>query len=164
MLENFKYTAPAEKFEAYKQLILQNHDVFASNKFDLGFSDAVSHKINMKDNLPIYVKQFCVPDAHQQTLLEHVNEWKTKQVFISIQLAHFCVPKKGGGLRIVQDCREINKHSFEDKYAIRDVQECIDTIGVANSKVFQHLTWPAVFGSKILILIQEILQHLLFHS
>ena len=64
----------------YEELILRNHDVFAKDKYDLGFSDAVSHKINMKNSQPVYIKQFRIPDAHQDVILDHIKEWQNKNV------------------------------------------------------------------------------------
>jgi hypothetical protein len=136
----------------YEELILRNHDVFAKDKYDLGFSDAVSHKINMKNSQPVYIKQFRIPDAHQDVILDHIKEWQNKNVIEECSSPYnspvFCVPKKGGGLRIVQDCREINKNSFEDKYAIKDVQECIDTIGKSDSSIFSTLDMASGFWQQ----------------
>jgi hypothetical protein len=103
----------------------------------------VSHKINIENNQPIFIKQFCTPDAHQEVILEHINEWQNKKVFEECSSPYnspvFCVPKKRGGLRIVQDCREINKNLYEYTYAIKDVQECIDSIGKSDSSIFSTL-------------------------
>lgn len=150
--ENLQCPATPEVKAQYEHLILNNHDVFAKDKYDLGFSDEISHKIHMKDNRPIFVKQFRIPDAHQEVILEHINEWQNKKVIEECSSPYnspvFCVPKKGGGLRIVQDCREINKNSFEDKYAIKDVQECIDTIGKSDSKIFSTLDMASGFWQQ----------------
>ena len=152
LLDNLKCPSDPHLQKEYENLILKNHDVFAKDKYDLGFSDAVSHKINMKNNQPIFVKQFRIPDAHQEVILEHINEWQNKKVIEECSSPYnspvFCVPKKGGGLRIVQDCREINKNSYEDKYAIKDVQECIDSIGKSNSSVFSTLDMASGFWQQ----------------
>ena len=143
---------PANIRDKYEKLILQNHDVFASNKFDLGFSDAVSHQINMKTAQPVYVKQFRIPDCHETEILNHVREWQKQEVIEECSSPYnspvFCVPKKGGGLRIVQDLREINKASYIDKYAIKDVQECVDAIGKSNSKIFSTMDMASGFWQQ----------------
>ena len=152
LLNNLNCPSDPHLKQEYANLILKNHDVFAKDKYDLGFSKAVSHKINMKNDKPIFIKQFRIPDAHQEVILEHINEWQNKQVIEECSSPYnspvFCVPKKGGGLRIVQDCREINKNSFEDKYAIKDVQECIDSIGKADSSVFSTLDMASGFWQQ----------------
>ena len=149
-------TCPSEMTEEtknqYVDLILQNHDVFAGGKYDLGYTDVISHKIFMKTEQPVYRKQFRIPDIHQSEILEHITEWTKQNVIEECSSPYnspiFCVPKKGGGLRIVQDLREINKAAYEDKYAIRDVQECVDAIGKAQSKIFSTLDMASGFWQQ----------------
>ena len=154
LLENFRCPpeTPPEIRAKYEALIMQNHDVFANDKYDLGFSDAVSHRINMKTPQPVYVKQFRIPDAHEHEILDHVREWKKQEVIEECSSPYnspvFCVPKKGGGLRIVQDLREINKASYIDKFAIKDVQECVDAIGKSNSKIFSTMDMASGFWQQ----------------
>ena len=151
--EHFKCTANDHLVkDSYKKLILANHDVFADHKYDLGFSDAISHKIHMKNEQPVYVKQFRIPEIHQNEINEHVKQWQGQNVIEECSSPYnspiFCVPKKGGGLRIVQDLREINKAAYEDKYAIRDVQECVDAIGKAHSRIFSTLDMASGFWQQ----------------
>ena len=152
--ENFRCpldTSPEIRAK-YEDLIIQNHDVFANDKYDLGFSDKVSHKINMKTPQPVYVKQFRIPDAYEAEILTHVTEWRKQNVIEECSSPYnspvFCVPKKGGGLRIVQDLRQINKASYEDKYAIKDVQQCVDVIGKANSRIFSTMDMASGFWQQ----------------
>jgi hypothetical protein len=49
----------------YEEIILANQDVFAKDKFDLGFSHKVTHKINVKMPQLVYVKQFWIPEAYK---------------------------------------------------------------------------------------------------
>ena len=141
-----------EIWAAYEKLILQNHDVFSGGKHDLGFSDKISHKINMKTPQPIFVKQFRIPDTYENEILKHVEEWQKTGVIEECTSPYnspvFCVPKKDGGLRIVQDLRQINKNSFEDKYAIKDVQECVEVIGKANSRIFSTMDMASGFWQQ----------------
>ena len=138
--------------QQYEDLILKNHQVFSESKHDIGFSEAVSHKINMKTAQPVYVKQFRIPDTHEQEILNHLEEWKKQNVIEECSSPYntpiFCVPKKDGTLRIVQDLREINKASFDDKFAIKDVQECVDIIGKSQSRVFSTLDMASGFWQQ----------------
>ena len=54
--QNLNCPAEPDIRTKYEQLILLNHDCFAQDKFDLGFSDIVTHHINMKNKQPIYTK------------------------------------------------------------------------------------------------------------
>ncbi len=47
-------------------------------------------------------------------------------------------PKKGQGLRVMQDFRELNNHSHIDKYSMKEITECIIDIRCANSTILQH--------------------------
>ena len=152
--ENFNcpMDTPTDIRAQYEALILQNHDVFAQDKFDLGFSDKVSHRINMKNQLPVYVKQFRIPDTYEKEIVSHVKEWVRQGVVEECSSPYnspvFCVPKKDGGLRIVQDLRQLNKNSHEDKYAIKDVQECVDVIGKSNSRIFSTMDMASGFWQQ----------------
>jgi transposase InsO family protein len=153
LLENFNCPVndPMVR-QQYEDLILKNHQIFSENKQDIGFSDIVSHKINMKTKEPVYVKQFRIPDTHEQEIINHLDEWKKQNIIEECSSPYntpiFCVPKKDGGLRIVQDFREINKKSFDDKYAIKDVQECVDIIGKAGSRIFSTLDMASGFWQQ----------------
>ena len=54
----------------YLELILQNADIFSDDKFDLGRANIMSHKISLKDQEPVYVKQFHIPETHRSVLLQ----------------------------------------------------------------------------------------------
>jgi hypothetical protein len=115
-------------------MLLKHFSILSIDKSDLGRVKNFFHKIHLKDNEPIYRKQFKIPDAHRPFLEESLTEWLKLGV---VQKSHslynspvFCVPKKGGnGYRIVQDFRELNQKSLMDKYTMKDIHECIEDIG-----------------------------------
>ena len=52
----------------------------------------------------------------------------------------FCVPKKDGvGLRVVLDYCLLNNKSVPDKYSIRTIDQCLEDIGHAQSKLISLL-------------------------
>ncbi len=95
----------------------------------------------MKDNKPVYRKQFKIPDAHQPFLEKSLSDW-LKLGVVQKSDSHynspmFCVPKKGGnGYSIVQDYWVLNQKSLMDKYTMKDIHECIGNIGRAESIIF----------------------------
>jgi hypothetical protein len=45
------------------------------NKMDLGRAKNFTHKIHLKDNNPVYRKQFKIPEAHQNFIEATLDEW-----------------------------------------------------------------------------------------
>jgi hypothetical protein len=67
------------------------------NKFDLGRAKNFNHKIFLKDDNPVYRKQFKIPEAHQTFIEATLDEWlklgvvkRTNSLYNS---PLFCVPK-----------------------------------------------------------------------
>ena len=140
-----------EQFKAkYLDILYKHQDAISINKFDLGRAKNFTHKIYLKDDNPVYRKQFKIPEAHQTFIEATLDEWlklgvvkRTNSLYNS---PVFCVPKKQGqGLRIVQDFRELNNHSHIDKYSMKEITECIGDIGRANSTIFSTLDLTSGF-------------------
>jgi len=135
--------------DRYVNLILRNEDVFSKDKFDLGKVNCMSHKIYMKDDEPVYRKQFRIPEADRQILIEHLNNWIKLGVVSPSNSRYnspiFLVPKKDGTGRPVLDFRGVNDKSMVDKYSQREVQDCIDELGRSKSKVFSACDMTAGF-------------------
>jgi hypothetical protein len=120
------------------------------DKYDLGLAKDFTHRIHLKDNIPIYRKQFNLPEADNQFIDQTMDEWlkcgvvrKTRSPYNS---PIFCIPKKQGqGLRIVQDFWQLNQPSHIDKYSLKEINECIGDIGRANSSIFSTLDLTSGF-------------------
>jgi len=135
--------SPAQR-QSYLDLALEYHDVFSGPDRDMGFSDLISNTVHLKEAKPIHNKQFPIPWAHRKFVEEAVDDL-LRQGCIErscspFNTALFCVKKKGTDrLRIVLDFRPLNEASFEDKYLIEDITECIDSIGRQGSTIFSSL-------------------------
>jgi hypothetical protein len=88
--------------EQYKQryiVILHKHQQHAisANKYDLGLATNFKHKIHLKDNAPVYQKQFKIPEAHQTFIEQSLDEWLKLGVVKHAKSLYnspiFCVPK-----------------------------------------------------------------------
>jgi hypothetical protein len=55
------------------------------------------------------------------------------------------VPKKDGSLRIVHDFRHLNSRCHDDRYSMKDINECIGDIGSAGSTIFTTLSLTSGF-------------------
>ena len=127
----------------YEKLFFEFLDVFSLNKYDIGHSDAVPHKIRLDTNIPLFTHQFKVPEAHKEEINRQLdNMVKSGCLELSTSPYNsplFLVDKKDGSSRIVLDYRNINAHSLPDKYSIRDVRTCLDDIGKHKSSIFSCL-------------------------
>ena len=66
IMDNVNLTVPDNVWQHYLGVILKNHVCISRHKFDLGRTETLLHEISLKTNEPIYVKQFCIPDAHHE--------------------------------------------------------------------------------------------------
>jgi hypothetical protein len=104
---------PEEFKERYLDILCKHQEAISINKYDLGLAKNYKHRIHLKNENPVYRKQFKIPEAHHNFIEQTLEEWlKLGVVRRSDSLYNsliFCVPKKQGqGLRIVQDFRELN--------------------------------------------------------
>ena len=114
--------------------------MFSKNYQDIGRTDHVKHDILLKENKPIFQKQYPVPDAHRPDVEAQIKDW-LKMGIIQPSTSRYnspmiMVPKKDGSLRVVQDFRGLNVASHDDRYSMKTVNECIGDIGRAGSTLF----------------------------
>jgi hypothetical protein len=53
--------------------LLVHHDIISTDKFHIGKTDTLLHKMSIKTEDPVYVKQFNIPDVHRQEVEKHVT-------------------------------------------------------------------------------------------
>ena len=126
-------SVPAEFQTRYMNLCAKYHEIFSTTKREMGASHTVFHDIKLRDEEPVYIKQFRIPEAHRTAVEDHVKEMlklgcirPTRSKFNS---PIFVVPQKDGGLRIVQDFRALNQKTVNQQHSMKDIQEHIDEIG-----------------------------------
>ena len=152
--QKLRIGCPEDERREYENLLLQYADVFSHSAFDLGRCDTIQHSVRLRSENPIHMRQFRIPWAHEAAVHKYVDELlKLKALEVSrspYNSAIFCVPKKlhpgqpppsdpSDGLRVVLDYRAINAESFPDKFVIREIKDCIDDIGRAQSVIFSSL-------------------------
>jgi hypothetical protein len=141
---------PTEFKQKYIDILYKHQQAISVNKYDLGLATNFKHKIHLKDNDPVYRKQFKIPEAHQNFIEQSLDKWLKLSVVKRANSLYnspiFYVPKKQGqGLQVVQDFRELNNHSHIDKYSMKEITECIGDIGRANSTIFSTLDLTSGF-------------------
>ena len=140
---------PADEKEKYLELISEYKDVFSVHKYELGRTGVVKHNIRLDTEYPLHNSQFRIPEEHHEPINRYVDELKRAGCIEVSNSPYnssiFLVRKKDGSPRVVLDYRHINWHSMQDKYVIRDVRECIDTVGKARSEIFSTMDITSSF-------------------
>ncbi len=131
-----KLNVPEQFCQIYLNLLLKTHEAISQDKFNLGRTDTLMHKILLKIQEPIYVKQFKIPDAHCKEVKKHVLEWLKLGVIQPACSGYNSPMKKDGNVHLVQDFRALNNQSYTDKYSMKDGSECIGEIGRSGSTLF----------------------------
>jgi hypothetical protein len=145
---------PSTYMEDYRMLLAKHRHIFSMNKNEIGFCSTFLHKLFMKTDEPVYVKQFKIPEAHHQYLQDQVKEWLRLGIIQPSRSRYnspvFLVEKKDVSKRVVQDFRSLNANTYVDKYSMKDVQECISEIGRAGSTIFTTLDLTSGFWQMAL--------------
>jgi hypothetical protein len=96
--EHANINVPNSYTSKYQKLLLIHFNIISIDKTELGRVKNFFHKIHLKDNEPVYRKQFKLPDAHQPFLEESLAEWLKLGVVQKLDSLYnspvFCVPKR----------------------------------------------------------------------
>jgi hypothetical protein len=74
IIKHAKIEGGKEEIQKYLKLFLKYPQVFSQHKNDLGKCDLIQHQIHLKTKEPVYIKQFKIPEGHQQAVTNQVKE------------------------------------------------------------------------------------------
>jgi hypothetical protein len=142
--ENVNRTVPYQYRGDYMNTLMKYSQFFSADKHDLGLADIFQHDIELGDKEPVYTPQFRLPFEQLDFIKSNVAGWIQSGIVEKTASKYnspiFCVPKKEGrGLRCVLDYRRVNSKSLADKYSIRTIDQCLEEIGAAGSRIFSAL-------------------------
>ena len=140
---------------ALQQLMYEFSDIISESPADLGHTNEVQHEIRMKTKEPVHIPQFRIPEEHLDILNKHVDDLLASGCIMrsssTFNSPIFLIKKPhGNGLRVIQDFRAINEASYDNKYSIKEIQECIDNIGRMKSTTFSTLDLTSGFWQMAL--------------
>ena len=158
--DNVQLKVPSTHLQSYMDLICQFHDVFSEGPYDLGRCGTVQHKIQLRTKEPVFARQFPIPWQHEFLVKKYVDELLRKGCIqrstSNYNSPIFCVRKPhaeegappSAQWRVVQDFRKLNLVTLPDNYVIKSVQDCINSIGKRESKVFSTLDLTSGFWQQ----------------
>ena len=115
-----------------KELLHKHCNVFAKDKFDLGYCDIVQHDINTGNAPPVREAPRRIPIHQKEIEREEVKAMLKRGVIeeSSSPWAANCVlvKKKDGTYRHVLDFRRINQCIIPDSYALPKIDETLDRL------------------------------------
>ena len=145
--------SPAQKAKL-KDIMLNHHEAFGGHPYDIGVTTTYVHDIKVKDETPLYQKQFRLAQTHKEWLVNHVKKLVEVGVLRRSVSKHnsavFCVPKSSGALRMVLDLRPLNKNLEPFYYVSQPLEEIIDTVGQMKGRYFSVTdTLKGFWGLKL---------------
>ena len=118
-------------------VLLQYHDIFATDKRDLGRTNALKHQINIGDVQPIRQRARRVPPARRREAEKLLDDMLNNNI---IQLSSspwaspvVLVQKKDGSLRFCIDYHKVNAVTRKDAYPLPRVETIVLTHWLAVS-------------------------------
>jgi len=149
MVHNAIAHLPKDVQRDLRRVLNDNQSCISKHKFDLGLTDLHQHTIHMKDQQPVYHKQFPIPVTHADIINDHVQQWLRMGIVEPAQSPYnspiFCVKKKDGSFRLCLDYRGVNEKSMPTNYSIRTPEDCISELGQHGGKHFIALDLSSGF-------------------
>lgn len=127
-----------EEKKQISKLIQSFQDIFFLEGQKLSFTNAIKHKINTSDELPVYTKTYRYPYFHKEEVRKQIDSM-LNQGIIRPSISPWSspiwiVPKKidASGQkkwRLVVDYRKLNEKTVGDRYPIPNITDILDKLG-----------------------------------
>ena len=121
-----------EKNQALK-LLLEEKDVFAASKTDIGHIKDFKLELKLTDDAPVSENYRRIPRHLYDQVKDHINNMLAhgyiRESTSSYASPIVCARKKCGGLRMCVDFRGLNRKTIPDKHPIPRIQDILDDLG-----------------------------------
>lgn len=126
-----------EEYEILK-IIKKHKNTFYHPNSNLTFTNAIKHKINTHNNIPIYAKSYRYPFIHKEEVQKQIQEMLESGIIRPSSSPYsapiWIVPKKEDASgtkkwRLVVDYRKLNEATIDDRYPIPNIDEILDKLG-----------------------------------
>lgn len=120
------------------KLIADYEHIFHVEGQQLTFTNAVKHRINTKDDVPIHVKSYRYPFSHREEVQRQISKMLDQGIIRPSNSPWtspvWIVPKKLDATgqkkwRLVIDYRKLNEKTIDDRYPIPNITDILDKLG-----------------------------------
>ncbi len=70
-----QFTSAGQILRKYVDILFKHLEAISIDKYNLGLAKNYKHKIHLKNEDPVYRKQFKIPEAHHQFMKQTLEEW-----------------------------------------------------------------------------------------
>ena len=125
-------TGQAANGNDLQELLTKHAAGFIKDKQDLGYTEAVHHRLRTTDSIPVAQPYRRIPPHQLQEVQEHIKGPLAQNVIVESHSPYAApvviVRKKDGGIRLCVDYRRLNAKTIGDAYPLPRIQESFDTL------------------------------------
>ena len=115
-----------------QELLTKHAAGFIKDKQDLGYTEAVHHRLRTTDSIPVAQPYRRIPPHQLQEVQEHIKGLLAQNVIVESHSPYAApaviVRKKDGGIRLCVDYRRLNAKTVGDAYPLPRIQESFDAL------------------------------------
>ena len=131
----------AREQQLLDEVLKKNAAAFMSNAYDLGYTENIKHRINLRTNKPVAQPYRRIAPHLMEEVHQHLKELLEKDV-IEESVSPYAAPivvvrKKDGSIRLCIDYRKLNAETIPDAYPLPRIEESFDAL--SGAKFFSTL-------------------------
>ena len=123
----------AEMQKKIRDMLWRKREAFCSDDGEIGEAKDLRMKINTTDEIPIQKNYYKIPKPLIEEVKNHVQDLLDRGWIKESKSANsspvVLVRKKGGGLRVCCDFRELNRKTVPDKHPLPRIDDTLENLG-----------------------------------
>ena len=123
-------TLKSDERHHFLEMLQKHEEVFSHDEDDLGYCDAIKHRILLNDSIPVKVPHSRIPPHQWNEVREYMRKAIDQRIILesSSPYAVVLVRKREGRLRLCVDYRALNAKTHKDAYALPRNNEALDAL------------------------------------